>query len=169
MHASKVRVYFKFCSMPEAKRSPLKALLAASRTSSTQAKPSTAWSECLDLETGDISHRIHLLWTLVSELDAGRCKTIGAHQLGNLLEKLAPLQHRVLLDKVGQHFIQRLTSYGTSSYPVCRSRARTGFHRSAHRVLNESSLNIRLEKRTHSRCCAFARHNRTLSVCRAFT
>lgn len=101
--------------MPEAKRSALKALLAASRAPVTQTKPSLAWSECLNLETGDLSQKIHLLWTLVSELDAGRCKTIGAHQLGNLLEKLAPLQHRVLLDNVGQHFIQRLTSYGTSS------------------------------------------------------
>ena len=101
--------------MPEAKRSALKALLDASRATVTQAKPSVVWSECLDLETGDLSQKTHLLWTLVSELDAGRCKTIGAHQLGNLLETLAPLQHRVLLDNVGQHFIQRLTSYGMSS------------------------------------------------------
>ena len=96
--------------MSETKRSALIALLSASRAPATQTKPSVAWSECLDLETGDLNHRV--LWTLVAELDAGRCKTIGAHQLGNLLEKLAPLQHRVLLDSIGQHFIQRLTSYG---------------------------------------------------------
>lgn len=106
--------------MPEAKRSPLKALLAASRAAPAQATPSIAWNEFWNLETADLSHKVHLLWILVSELDAGRCKTIGAHQLGNLLENLAPLQHLELLDNVGQHFIQRLTSYGTR---LCRSEA----------------------------------------------
>ena len=100
-------------NMSEYKRSALVALLAAARAPATQLKPSVAWNECLDLDTGDLTQKVHLLWTLVAELDAGRCKTIGAHQLGNLLEKLAPLQHRVLLDSIGQHFIQRLTSYGT--------------------------------------------------------
>lgn len=101
--------------MSGTKRSALVALLAASRAPATQTKPSVAWDECLDLESGDLNHKVHLLWTLVAELDAGRCKTIGAHQLGNLLEKLAPLQYRVLLDSIGQHFIKRLTSYGTRS------------------------------------------------------
>lgn len=108
--------------MSETKRSALIALLAASRAPATQKKPSVAWNECLDVDTIDLNHKVHLLWTLVAELDAGRCKTIGAHQLGNLLEKLALLQHRVLLDSIGQHFIQRLASYGTKP---CRSTACT--------------------------------------------
>lgn len=106
--------------MPETKRSALKALLAASRATVNQVKPSVTWNECLNLETCDLSDKVHLLWTLVAELDAGRCKTIGAHQLGTLLENLAPLHHRVLLDNVGQHFLQRLLSYGKRVSAACK-------------------------------------------------
>lgn len=102
--------------MSETKRSALQALLAASRATVHQIKPSVTWNECLSLDTSDLSHKVHLLWTLVAELDAGRCKTIGAHQLGNLLENLAPLKNRSLLDNIGQHFIQRLLSYGKETF-----------------------------------------------------
>ena len=98
--------------MPQNKRSALTALLAASKASCGQTKASVSWTECLNLDSGDLSHKVHLIWTLVAELDAGRCNTFGAHQLSSLLENLAPLKNRVLLDNVGQHFIQRLLSYG---------------------------------------------------------
>ena len=80
-------------------------------------KPTSDWTDCLKLETSGLQQNLQLMWTLVAELDAGRCKNIGAHQLSNLLENLAPLQHRALLDNVGKHFIQRLLSYGKAADP----------------------------------------------------
>lgn len=85
----------------------------ASRPLAGRGKPTFTWTDCLSLETSELSHNVELLWTLVAELDAGRCKTTGAHQISNLLENLAPLKHRALLDNVGSHFVQRLLSYGS--------------------------------------------------------
>lgn len=94
------------------KRSARKSLQSAPGPAAGRGKPDVSWIECLNLETSELSHKVELLWALVSELDAGRCKTIGAHQLSSLLESLAPLKHCALLDNLGKHFIHRLLSYG---------------------------------------------------------
>lgn len=73
------------------------------------------WAACTILDTKELSHKCQLLWALVSELDNNRCPGIGAHQLGNLLENLAPLNQCALLDSIGAHFLGRLRSYGLSA------------------------------------------------------
>lgn len=74
-----------------------------------------SWNDCLSLDTEGLSQKLSSLWMLVSELDAGRCRTVGAHQLSALLENLEALQNRALLDNLGCHFVQRLLSYGLSA------------------------------------------------------
>ena len=78
-------------------------------------KAQTTWNECLSLNTKQLAQHYHLLWVLVAELDTGRCPAVGAHQLSNVLEALAPLNQTALLDSVGTHFIKRLRSYGLST------------------------------------------------------
>lgn len=87
------------------------AALDAVRSSACSTVPFN-WGDCLSLHTAELSKQITSLWVLVFELDSGRCRTIGAHQLSTLLENLAPLGHRTLLDNVGCHFVERLLSYG---------------------------------------------------------
>lgn len=78
-------------------------------------KTQTTWTECLSMDTKQLSQHYHLLWVLVAELDNGRCPAVGAHQLSNVLESLAPLNQTALLDSIGTHFIKRLRSYGLSN------------------------------------------------------
>ncbi len=80
------------------------------------------WTDCLNLETSKLAQKVNVLWILCAELEAGRCKTIGAHQLSNLLENLAPLKQCALLDDVGKHFIRRLLSYGKHASAPCTCR-----------------------------------------------
>ncbi|DBA74746.1 TPA: hypothetical protein ACH3X2_009406 [Trebouxia sp. C0005] len=97
------------------KRSTLAQSAVSSWPAASRGKALVNWTDCLNLETSKLAHKVNLLWILCAELEAGRCKTIGAHQLSNLLENLAPLKHCALLDDVGKHFIRRLLSYGLSS------------------------------------------------------
>lgn len=73
------------------------------------------WAACLSMDTENLSQNYQLLWSLVAELDKGQGSAVGAHQLSNVLENLAPLNQRALLDSVGAHFIRRLRSYGLSA------------------------------------------------------
>ena len=98
---SETSVYFRSLAAPAS-------LSAVSRCEETLIN----WTDCISLESSKLAHKVHLLWILCAELEAGRCKTIGAHQLSSLLENLAPLSHPALLDDIGKHFIQRLLSYG---------------------------------------------------------
>ena len=94
------------------KRSTLAQSAASNWPAVSRSKALVNWTDCLNLETSKLAHKVSLLWILCAELEAGRCKTIGAHQLSNLLENLAPLKQCALLDDVGKHFIRRLLSYG---------------------------------------------------------
>jgi len=94
------------------KRSTLAHSAASKLPAVSRGKALVNWTDCLNLETSKLAHKVDLLWILCAELEAGRCKTIGAHQLSSLLENLAPLKHCALLDDVGKHFIRRLLSYG---------------------------------------------------------
>ncbi len=94
------------------KRSTLAHSAASSWPAVSRGKALVNWNDCLNLETSKLAHKVNVLWILCAELEAGRCKTIGAHQLSNLLENLAPLKQCALLDDVGKHFIRRLLSYG---------------------------------------------------------
>lgn len=78
-------------------------------------KGEAPWVACLSADTKGLSNKHQRLWSLVAELDKGRGSAVGAHQLSNVLESLAPLNQRALLDAVGVHFIGRLRSYGLSS------------------------------------------------------
>ena len=122
-----------------------------------------SWAACLSLDTKELSHKHQLLWGLIAELDTAKCPTVGAHQLSNVLENLAPLNQQALLDGIGAHFIRRLRAYGLSadylnatsvlSKPLLCWFASNGCTESC-KLLLDAGVNVNIKGVNLSRACA---------------